>query len=88
MVKFNGIELLVDIYLAAKAPTLTLFFTDATGAPTFLFTGIEAILNASATDWIDVVLRTETVKGWLDTEIGQTGFTGGEVLTSIKLLWK
>jgi hypothetical protein len=84
-ITFDGVQLLTSIYFDGTKPSFALYFTNK-DAKVGLFQTVDQIVQGGAAPWINQVLATATVNGWLTSAIGETKLTTGEILTVIKLL--
>lgn len=82
-----GLELIGRFPLDGSAPSFELDFTPSgsSAAPPAL-TSLEQLIAPGATGWINVVLSTGTVTGWLNEKIGETPITAGDLFTAAGLL--
>ena len=83
---FNTLRIEAKIYFDRTAPTLALSFLDSDGNPVAVFQSLQALLEGSASDWIDVVLDTAPVRAWLNSSIGSSEQTPGTLLAELDIL--
>jgi hypothetical protein len=87
LVTFTGFEFEGNIYFSDTAPNFTLSFLNMK-PPSGQSTAqtLADLQNATLANWVNAVLGTQTVAGWLSTDIPSTNKKIGDVLTSLKLL--
>jgi hypothetical protein len=89
LVTFTGFEFVGNIYFGDTVPNFTLQFlnmkpsSEQSTAQT-----LSDLQNATLANWVNAVLGSETVIGWLSTNIPSRDKQIGEVLTDLKLLVK
>ncbi|MBV9957861.1 MAG: hypothetical protein JO360_05535, partial [Acidobacteria bacterium] len=87
LVTFKGLEFVGNIYFADTAPNFTLSFLNMQ-PPSQQSTAqtLADLQNATLANWANAVLGTQTVAGWLGTNVPSTNTKIGDVLTSLNLL--
>ena len=83
---FNILRIEAKICFDGTAPTLALSFLDRDGNPVAAFQSLEALLERSASDWIDAVLDTAPIRRWLNGNIGSSEQTPGTLLADLDIL--
>jgi len=83
---FYALRIEGSIYFDRADPTLQVSFLDKGGQPLEVFHSLQELLDRSAKDWLDAVLKTPSVKEWLNGEIGSSEQTPGTVLAKLGIL--
>lgn len=83
---FTTLHIQAEIYFDGTAPTLAVSFLDKDGDPVRMLPSLQALLEGSAGDWIDVVLDTAPVRAWLNSSIGSSEQTPGTLLADLNIL--
>ncbi|HKS27376.1 MAG TPA: DUF6603 domain-containing protein [Pyrinomonadaceae bacterium] len=86
-VTFTGLEFVGNIYFSDTAPNFTLQFVNMKPASQQSTAQTLADLqNTTLAGWVNAVLGSQTVAGWLSTPIPSTSKKIGEVLTDLDIL--
>jgi hypothetical protein len=88
-VTFTGLEFVGNIYFSDTAPNFTLEFVNMQPQSSQSTAKTLADLqNATLANWVNAVLGSQAVAGWLATNIPSTSMQIGAVLTDLNLLVK
>lgn len=82
---FSGIDFTSEVVFSGAAPSFALTFLDLTppGSP---ITTLAGLRDATAAQWLNLILGTKDVAAWLATPIASTATTIGTVLADMGLL--
>jgi hypothetical protein len=86
-ITFTGLEFVGNIFFTGAVPNFTLQFVNMQPqSQQSTARTLADLQNATLANWVNAVLGTQTVAGWLSTNIPSTSKKIGDVLTGLNLL--
>jgi hypothetical protein len=85
-VTFDGIALTCRVFIQDSVPAFSLKFTDKGDPVGNVLDTLKALLERNATDWINALLKVDSVKAWLDQPVGKSPISVGDVLVATGVL--